>query len=332
MLLCFVRMEEDIWNLFATFNDDNRTQSSDSEIYKCDACQYCGSIDVRIEDGNYICIKCGSLSDRFIDLGAEWRYYGADDNNKSVDPTRCGMPVNDLLPNSSLGSIISSKPGESMSMKLIRKHHFWNSISYKERSLYHIFDNISSNSTSHGLPPSIIEEAKALYKKMSENKVTRGENRNGMIATSIYMSCKNHKVPRSSKEIANIFNLKNTTMTRGCKKFQDIMRMNVNNTTPEDFINRFGSKINMPMEMRELCKTVMKTADDLGILSDNMPPSIAAGVMYLVITICGLNIDREELSETCGVSQVTMFKCYKKLHNHRDKILPKEIIHKYGVT
>ena len=153
-----------------------------------------------------------------------------------------------------------------------------------------------------------------------------------MIATSIYMSCKNHKVPRSSKEIANIFHLKNTTMTKGCKKFQDIMRMNMSNTTPEDFINRFGSKIDMAPEMRELCKTVMKTADDMGILSDNMPPSVASGVMYLIVVVCGLNIDKEALSEACDVSQVTMQKCYKKLYLHRAKILPKEVIHKYGVT
>ena len=37
-----------------------------------------------------------------LDFNAEWRFYGADDNS-SRDPTRCGMPVNPLLKQSSFG-------------------------------------------------------------------------------------------------------------------------------------------------------------------------------------------------------------------------------------
>ena len=42
-----------------------------------------------------------------IDQGAEWRYYGADDNN-NADPTRCGMPINPLLQESSYGCKVLS--------------------------------------------------------------------------------------------------------------------------------------------------------------------------------------------------------------------------------
>ena len=37
-----------------------------------------------------------------IEQSAEWRYYGADDTGNS-DPTRCGMPINPLLAQSSFG-------------------------------------------------------------------------------------------------------------------------------------------------------------------------------------------------------------------------------------
>lgn len=322
---------DSLWNLFQTFAIDEMRKENKHANFNEKWCPYCEDESVVLEDGNYICTTCSSVTNRFIDNSAEWRYYGAEDN-KSSDPTRCGMPVNDLLPNSSLGSVISSKAGESYGMRLIRKHHFWNSVTYKERSLYHIFDSISTNAVNHGLPPSIIEEAKALYKKMSETKMTRGDNRNGMIATSIYMSCKNHNVPRSSKEIANIFNIKNTTMTKGCKRFQELMRVNMDSSEPEDFVNRFGSKINMSPDMRELCKIVMKKADEVGVLSENTPPSIAAGVIYLIITVCKLPITKNDLSNVCGISQVTICKCFKKLYTYRASILPDEVIARYNVT
>ena len=45
---------------------------------------------------------CGIIYKDTLDETAEWRYYGADDSS-SVDPTRCGMPINPLLKQSSYG-------------------------------------------------------------------------------------------------------------------------------------------------------------------------------------------------------------------------------------
>ena len=294
----------------------------------CSNCNNDGG--VILEDGNYICKKCNTLVERFMDMQAEWRYYGCEDS-KTNDPTRCGMPVNDLLPNSSLGSIISNQTNESYDMKLIRKYHMWNSMTYKERSLYNIFDNITVNAANNGIPTSIIEEAKALYKKLSESKISRGENRNGLIASSIYMSCKSNKVPRSTKEIAKIFNLKLTTMTKGCKKFQDIMNMNLDSSCPGDFIQRFGSKLSIGKEIIDLCKHVVSKADDLNIVSENTPPSIAAASIYLCNIVCSLGIQKKDLATICEISQVTLTKCYKKLYNYRGHLFSKEAINTYNI-
>lgn len=328
--------EDAIWGLFATLKvDDNAAktegQGQEQGLAKdVNVCEHCSSTDIILEDGNFFCKACSCLTNRFIDANAEWRYYGADDN-KSSDPTRCGMPTNTLLPESSLGSVISNKMNESYDMKLIRKYHMWNSMTYKERTLYNVFDNITTNATNSGISNSIIEEAKIMYKKISESKITRGDNRSGLIASSIYMSCKSNKVPRSTKEIAKIFNIKITTMTKGCKKFQDIMKMNLESTRAEDFIQRFASKLNLCMEIRDLCKHIVTKADELNIVSENTPPSIAAGSIYLCIVLCDLNINKKDLSTACGISQVTLTKCYKKLYTQRGKLLTKEAIMKYNI-
>jgi len=285
-----------------------------------DSCGSCGSGEIMLDDGNYICCNCNTITDRYIDMNAEWRYYGADDN-KSSDPTRCGMPASELLPNSCLGSVISNQMNESFDMKLIKKYHMWNSISYKERSLYNIFENITVNAINSGISSSIIEEAKSFYKKVSESRISRGENRNGLIATSIYMSCKRNNVPRSTKEIAKIFNLKNTTMTRGCKKFHDILQMNLDSSRPIDFIHRFSSKLNLSNEMRDVCKKIIDKADELNIICENTPPSIAAGSIYLCNIHHNLNISKKDISDACNISMVTLSKVSKKLMCHKDILM-----------
>lgn len=263
-------------------------------------------------------------------MQAEWRWYGADDN-KASDPTRCGLPTNELLPDSSLGSIISNQSNESYDMKLIKKYHMWNSMSYRERTLYNIFDNITVNAVNNGIPASIIDEAKAFYKKVSESRISRGENRSGLIATSIYMSCKSNGVPRSTKEIAKIFNLKVTTMTKGCKKFQEILKTRLDATSPIDFIKRFCSKLGITPEMRAICEHVIEKADENNIVSESTPPSVAAGCIYLVNTHCSLGLTKKNLSDACEISQVTLTKTYKKLYAHRGILFPNDIIHRYNI-
>lgn len=293
-------------------------------------CSHCRSDDIILEESIYTCLKCGSITDRFIDMTAEWRYYGSEDT-KSSDPTRCGLPVNHLMPESSLGSIIGANAKESYEMRMIRKYHMWNSMSYKERSLYNIFDNITVNAVNNGIATTIIEEAKMFYKKVSESKISRGENRSGLIASSIYMSCKSNKVPRSTKEIAKIFNLKTKTMTKGCKKFQDIMKINMESTCADDFIQRFCSKLGLDNEIRDLCKSIVAKADEICVVSENTPPSISAGSIYLCNVVCGLGISKKDMATACELSQVTLSKCYKKLYDHRSLLFTPEAVYKYNI-
>lgn len=312
--------DDDMWSLLKELSQGEKKLDS-GQNGGVTTCEHCSSCNVILDDGNYVCQECGTIVSRFIDANAEWRYYGSEDT-KSNDPTRCGMPVNDLLPFLTLGSVMGYGNNESYDIRIMRKYHMWNATSYKERSLYTIFDNMTVNAVNHGIPKSIIEEAKVLYKKISEMKISRGENRSGLIASSIYMSCKNNKVPRSTKEIAKIFNLKVTTMTKGCKKFQDIMKINLESTTADDFVFRFCSKLNMDMEKKKICKAVVKKADEYGVVSENTPPSIAAGTIYLCNVVYEWGITKKELSEACEISQVTISKCYKRLMNYVDHIVP----------
>jgi transcription initiation factor TFIIB len=305
-------------------NQNSNNSDSLSSIIDC-FCNFCESLglqnEIVLEEGNYCCKGCHSIVSRHIDQSAEWRYYGCDDN-KGSDPTRCGMPTSELLPESSLGSMIGYAYNESYDVRLMRKYQQWNSMTYRERSLYNIFDSLTTSAVNNGISKSIIEEAKALYKKVSEARISRGDNRSGLIASSIYISCKNNKVPRSCKEIAKIFNLKSTTMTRGCKKFAEIMKLNMDATTADDFISRFCSKMGLDNEKKEICKHVIRRTDELSIVSENTPPSVAAGTIYLCSMVCGWEISKKDLSESCDISQVTVNKCYKKMLAYQKLLLP----------
>jgi transcription initiation factor TFIIB len=282
-------------------------------------CDNCSSTHLIIDEGAHVCLDCKTVQSRVIDAGAEWRYYGADDS-RSGDPARCGLATNDLLPKSSLGSVIGGCRGDNRDMRRIRMFQMWNSMPYWERTLYSVFDKLLNSTSNHGVPAKVIDDAKVLYKRASEKKISRGDNKEGLIASCVYYSCLLNKIPRSPKEIARMFNIDSNVLTKGNTRFQSLLQMNVNSSNPDDYVARFASKLNMKYQDIQSCKKLAFKIDELEIVSENSPTSVAAGILYYYCMSNKIDINKKQIATTCEVSEVTITKCYKKLLKYTDHI------------
>jgi transcription initiation factor TFIIB len=337
-----------LWNIF-----DNEVVNPDKKpaqlecIYGSgnrERCERCENMLAFSDEGFLTCTndKCGIIYKDLVDHSAEWRYYGADDNQNS-DPTRCGMPINPLLEESSYGCKVLSYGPMSYEMRKIRRYTEWQSMPYKEKSQYDEFQIITTMAQNAGIPKMIIDSAIYYHKKISEFETTfRGDNRDGILAASIYIAGRINGYPRTAKEIASIFHLDVTSATKGCKNAQSIINIlekdmdNKDKTTfcktkPEAFIERYCSKLNINNELTKLCQFISLKIEKKDIMPENTPPSIAAGVVYFVAQICKLNISKKDVKNVSETSEVTINKCYKKLEkiSKEENIIPLSIIKKY---
>lgn len=337
----------ELWNLFdAEIVNDQKQKMSLECIYGSsgrETCERCKSILAFSDEGFLTCTnnKCGIIYKDLVDQTAEWRYYGSDDNQNS-DPTRCGMPINPLLQQSSYGCKVVCIGSMSYEMRKIRRYTEWQSMPYKEKSQYDEFQIITIMAQNAGIPKMIIDDAIRYHKKISEYDLTfRGDNRDGILAASIYISCRVNNFPRTAKEIANIFNLDVTSATKGCKNALSIInnlekdmsnkeKTNFGKTKPEDFIERFCSKLNINNELTKLCQFISMKIEKANIMPENTPHSIAAGVVYFISQICKLNISKRDVKIVSEISEVTINKCFKKLEKIKDDLLPAVILKKYS--
>jgi transcription initiation factor TFIIB len=315
--------EDDLWNLLDELKISNEPPAifhrECGEEDGCDKCDRCGSLRMFADEGQHVCLDCNSIQSRVIDTGAEWRYYGADDS-RDGDPTRCGMPTNDLLPKSSLGSVIGGRRGDNRDIRRIRMYQMWNSMPYWERTLYAVFEKLANNTANHGVPLKVIDDAKVLYKRASERKISRGDNKDGLIASCIYYACLMNKLPRSPKEVARMFHIDPNILTKGNARFQTLLQMNVESSTPADYIARFGSKLKMDYNDIQACKVLAKVLDDLEIVSENAPTSVAAGALFYYCCKHEIDFSKKQIADVCEVSEVTITKCYKRLQKFQDII------------
>lgn len=327
-----------IWEIL---DNENETAPADMNcVYESnpDLCTTCNSVLMIMDDGFPTCLnqQCGKICKDVLDFSPEWRFYGADDKN-ATDPTRCGNPINPLLQESSLGCRVLYTGKSSYEMRKIGKWTEWQSIPHKEKSLYNEFTYISTMAHNSGIPKIFIDDALTIHKDISEQKMFRGCNRDGIKAASIYISCRLNGCPRTPHEIAEIFNLDNASATHGCSLALDIMNnVNRNNglldsvglcaTMPSAFIDRYCSKLNINKEHTMLCKFIATKVERINLIPDNTPNSIAAGIIYFVCQLFNMSQSKHDIAVICKVSEVTISKCFRKLDSIKANLVPPSLM------
>lgn len=342
--------KDDKLRIWDAFQSDSQTTEREKPEIKCvyksaaalDSCSSCGSQLMVMEDGFPTCLNksCGMVYTDTLDYSPEWRYFGAEDKNAN-DPTRCGNPINPLLEMSSYGCKVLHTPKSSKEMMKIGKWIAWQSMPHKEKSLYDEFQFITIMAQNSGINKIFINDAMAIHKDISEQKIFRGINRDGIKAASIYISCRLNGCPRTSHEIAEIFHIDKASATAGCSMAVNILN-NIERgvcmdeqtdlclTKPSDFVERYCSKLGMPNELVMVTKFVTDKVEKGAVKCNNTPHSIAAGIIYFVAQNCNLQISKTDIRRVCGVSEVTINKCYLKMAENVDVLLPTVIRKKYA--
>ena len=333
------------WNAFESVEDKEKKLEllyKSQNLTQREKCDLCNSAVAYTQQKILTCSNpsCAVVYKDVLDETAEWRYYGADDNSMS-DPTRCGMPINPLLKESSYGCKVICGGRSSYEMRKIRRYTEWQSMPYKEKSQYDEFETIKLMSKNAGIPKIIVDEALRQHKKLSEEKTFRGDNRDGIIAASIYIAARIHKYPRTAKEIASIFHLDNTSATKGCKNAVNLLnkmekddvssdKTHFYKTTPTAFIERYCSKLGLNKELTKVCLFVAHKISQKNLIPENTPHSVAAGIVYFVAQSCNLNISKKNVNKCSEISEVTINKCYKKLDKIKTELIPQIILKKYA--
>ena len=114
------------------------------------------------------------------------------------------------------------------------------------------------------------------------------------------------------------------------RNYQPHEQTDLGTTKPISFIERYCSKLNINTELTKLAMFICKKIETMNIINDNAPHSIAAGIIYFICNICSLNISKNDIKCICGVSEVTINKCYKKMDSVKTQLVPGVILQKYA--
>jgi transcription initiation factor TFIIIB Brf1 subunit/transcription initiation factor TFIIB len=307
-----------------------------------DSCEFCSDIDWQDQDELNVCKACGAITERPLDMGAEYRFFSNDDRGGG-DPCRVGAPIDPRFADSSLGTIIlgvgsgGSSTARAQMMR-IRRFHTWSMFPYKKRSILQVFEQMTLAATNHGIEQRVIEIAKDLYMQLVEHCEKRGLSRASIIASCIYSALKIIGAPRKPKDVADIFHLQNAQFTKAFKDFQCVLAMakqkgmlshstvipsQLKTTHAADYIAFPLSKLPITRTdieaIRQIAIQVAEMAESEELSKENMPPSLASAVIAFVVNRFKYeSITTSDIAIACDVSEGTLLKCLRRLEQSED--------------
>ncbi|KAB5519522.1 hypothetical protein DKX38_023841 [Salix brachista] len=309
--------------------------------------------------GDTVCSECGLvLESHSIDETSEWRIFANESGDN--DPVRVGGPTNPLLTDGGLSTVIAKPNGASGDFLSSSLGRWQNRGSNPDRGLIMAFKTIATMSdrlmklevevegySSDGRPmgkfhlasverklslvATIKDRANEIYKKVEDQKSSRGRNQDALLAACLYIACRQEDKPRTVKEICSVANGATKKEIGRAKEYivkhlglETGQSVEMGTIHAGDFMRRFCSNLGMSNHAVKAATEAVKTSEQFDIRRS--PISIAAAVIYIITQLSddkkplrGLDAD---ISVATGVAEGTIRNSYKDLYPHVSKIIP----------
>lgn len=302
-----------IWAQFDELRAETNVEAQSCYEYVCP----CGGVKIANDDLIPVCTSCGRCDNEYVSDEPEWRG-GIDDDGGVSDPSRVGMPADLALFSESwgMGTIIKTSAFSCLADKKIARKNFHTSMNHRDRALFHAYQDFDvAGRDKLGLNQTIIKEAKIVYKKFGEEKLTRGAVRLGIKANCLLWACNMANVPRTSREVAEAFGIPVKDVARTLQTFKEVIDIKPKSkiTFASDVMVRYFNEIDVVpdeykgkvrMKTIRICESIQTSVALMG----KTPKGVASAVIYLALNKFGYKIDKTTVCRICDVSLPTINK------------------------
>jgi transcription initiation factor TFIIB len=287
-------------------------------------CSGCGSNHLTrdYERGELVCDECGLvLEESMIDQGPDWRAFDAEQGEKRA---RTGAPTTLTIHDKGLSTEIGWKNkdpyGKSIPTRnraqLYRLRKWQRRIRVSnatERNLAFALAELDRIASALTLPRNVRETAALIYRKAVNRNLIRGRSIEGVVAASLYGSCRQCNVPRTLDEIAAKSHIGRKEIGRTYRFMTRELGLRLLPTRPQDYVQRFCSELKLKGEVQARSNEILKDATERELTSGRGPTGVAAAAIYIASLQSGERRTQREVAEVAGVTEVTIRNRYKEL-------------------
>lgn len=287
-------------------------------------CPECGSGDLSFdhERAELSCNRCGLvIDDEIMDLGPEWRAF---DHEQRAKRTRTGAPVTNTIHDKGLSTMIDWRNKDIYGNNIpIRNRVQWYRLrkwqrririsGVTERNLAFALSELDRTASKLHLPRSVREDASGIYKKAAEKKLIRGRSMEGVVAASLYISCRSFQIPRTLDEMAETARVTKKEVGRTYRLLARELGIKLKPVSPVSYVPRFVSELDLSGNIESRAVEIIELAIEQKLTSGRGPTGVAAAAIYIACVLLNEKKTQKEIAKVSGVTEVTIRHRYQEL-------------------
>jgi transcription initiation factor TFIIB len=286
-----------------------------------DECPECHGKPKRDEVGDLVCDKCGLVLENAIDTGRG--YWSVDSDNASR--LREGPPASIMRHDKNLPTEIGYDKRDAMgnrfpsrevsSIERMRKMNKRIRIANsRERNLAYALLEMDKVASHVSVSKNIKERAAVLYRECLDKGLMKGRTIEGLVGACLYASCRLYGVPRTLDEIVKyIPRTGRKELGRMYRLVSRELNLEYKPPNPSDYIERFSSSLGLESIVISKAREIIILAEEKQLLSGRVPTGLTAAAIYAACVICHVEKTQREISEVCGVTEVTIRNRFREM-------------------
>ncbi|MFX0055362.1 MAG: transcription initiation factor IIB [Promethearchaeota archaeon] len=302
----------------------NSARGKRTRLDKSETCLGCGetSFTKDYARAERICTSCGLVvSERSADRGPEWRAFTAEERDAKA---RTGAPMRLSMADKGLSTTIDwrNKDASGRALKSstraaiyrIRKWHIRTRVhSSQLRNLGIAMSEMERLSSQLGIPSEARETAALIYRKALAKRLVRGRSIEAVVAASIYLACRIHRIPRRLDEVVAEAKIDRKQMGQAVRLVIYQVNVNVPLASAKDLIPRLSSDLGLEGRTMRKATEIVRRAKESRITIGKDPGGIAGAALYIAGILEEDKRTQREIAKASRVTEVTIRNRYKEL-------------------
>ena len=293
-------------------------------LNKRNVCVSCGETTFTEDHvrGENICTSCGLVvSERTTDRGPEWRAFTTEERNARA---RTGAPMSLTMADRGLSTMIDWRNRDASGRALtsttraaiyrMRKWHIRSRLhSSQHRNLGIAMSELERLSSQLGVPRDVRETSALIYRKSLTKKLIRGRSIESVVAASIYLACRIHRIPRRLDEVASETNVDRKQIGHAVRLVVSQINVVVPLASAKDLIPRLSSDLLLEGRTVRKATEIIKEAKEKFVTIGKDPGGIAGAALYIAGIVEKDRRTQREIAKVSRVTEVTIRNRYKEL-------------------
>ncbi|MFX1440984.1 MAG: transcription initiation factor IIB, partial [Promethearchaeota archaeon] len=196
----------------------------------------------------------------------------------------------------------------------LRKWHIRTRVhSSQHRNLGIAMSEMERLSSQLGIPREARETAALIYRKALAKKLVRGRSIEAVVAASIYLACRIHRIPRRLDEVVAESKTNRKQVGQAVRLVLSRVNINVPLASAKDLIPRLSSDLGLEGRTMRKATEIVRKAKEGRITIGKDPGGIAGAALYIAGILEEDKRTQRQIARVSRVTEVTIRNRYKEL-------------------